>query len=309
MKNIGIIGRCEWLYFSMNLLEKNGFHIKFIITSKEAPEYKITSSDFENFAKKRKIPFLLKSKIGIEDINNLGLKKIPDICVSANYTGIIDKPTIELFPLGILNAHGGDLPNYKGNACQAWALINGENNIGICIHKMIGGEIDSGDIVSREYLPIDLGTKIGDVYSEFEKLIPKLFLESLNKLNVNPNYFLEKQNNSKKGIRCYPRTPVDGRIQWSDDNKKIIRLINASNYPYSGAYCYLVDKKIVIRDAEIYSDNEKYFAIPGQISSVERDGSIIVISGNGKIKINSIEIDQKIIMPSSYVKSIRKRFI
>ena len=44
----------------------------------------------------------------------------------------------------------------------------------------------------------------------------------------------------------------DGRIQWSDDNKKIIRLINASNYPYSGAYCYLVDKKIVIRDAEIY---------------------------------------------------------
>ena len=60
--------------FFNEFVRKNGFHIKFIITSKEAPEYKITSSDFENFAKKKKI-FLLKSKIGIEDINNLGLKR------------------------------------------------------------------------------------------------------------------------------------------------------------------------------------------------------------------------------------------
>ena len=71
----------------IGLLKKikfSSFHIKFIITSKEAPEYKITSSDFENFAKKRKIPFLLKSKIGIEDINNLGLKKIVCTYLSHN---------------------------------------------------------------------------------------------------------------------------------------------------------------------------------------------------------------------------------
>ena len=33
---------------------------------------------------------------------------------------------IDFFELGILNAHGGDLPRYRGNACQAWAIINGE---------------------------------------------------------------------------------------------------------------------------------------------------------------------------------------
>ena len=58
------------------------------------------------------------------------------------------------------NAHGGDLPRYRGNACQAWAIINGENKIGLCIHKMIGGELDISDIIARDFLKIDLGTKL-----------------------------------------------------------------------------------------------------------------------------------------------------
>ena len=33
-------------------------------------------------------------------------------------------------------------------------MLNGEN-IGLCIHKMIGGELDGGDIIMRDYLSID----------------------------------------------------------------------------------------------------------------------------------------------------------
>ena len=68
-----------------------------------------------------------------------------------NYTGIIPQSIIDIFQYGILNAHGGDLPRYRGNARQAWAH-NGEKSIGLCIHKMIGGEIDMcGDIIARDY--------------------------------------------------------------------------------------------------------------------------------------------------------------
>ena len=73
----------------------------------------------------------------------------------------IPNKIINYFNYGILNAHGGDLPRYRGNACQAWAILNGENKIGLCIHKMVGGELDSGDIISRDYLDIGENTKIG----------------------------------------------------------------------------------------------------------------------------------------------------
>jgi methionyl-tRNA formyltransferase len=69
-----------------------------------------------------------------------------DIAVSINYTGVLPQGVIDLFPIGVLNAHGGDLPRYRGKACQAWAIINRESRIGLCIQKMIGGELDSGEV-------------------------------------------------------------------------------------------------------------------------------------------------------------------
>ena len=79
--------------------------------------------------------------------------------------------------MGILNAHGGDLPRYRGNACQAWAILNGEEKIGLCIHKMIGGELDSGNIIAKEFLKIDINTKVTQVWGWMSTSIPKLFLK------------------------------------------------------------------------------------------------------------------------------------
>jgi methionyl-tRNA formyltransferase len=82
-----------------------------------------------------------------------------EIAVSINETGVIPQEVIDLFPLGILNAHGCDLPKYTGNTCQVWAFLNGEKRISLGIHRMIGGEFDRGDIITRDYLSIDHNAK------------------------------------------------------------------------------------------------------------------------------------------------------
>jgi methionyl-tRNA formyltransferase len=308
MKAIGVIGRTEWLFNSMVLLEKNGYKISFIITSKASPEYKIKEDQFELFAYKRGIPFINKSKTNLSDIKNLKINEFPRICISANYTGILDKKVIDLFDLGILNAHGGDLPRYKGNACQAWAIINGENRIGLCIHKMIPDEIDSGDIIERNYIDINLNTKIGEIFNVFETLIPKMFLDSIGKLFQNKNYVLDSQKTFlENGFRCYPRVPEDGKIDWGNNNIDIVRLINASNKPFQGAFFFYENFKVICWDAQVYNDSEKFYAYPGQISSVRNDGSVVVICGVGKIILKKIEINEKVINPNQLIKSIRKR--
>ena len=75
-------------------------------------------------------------------------------------------------------SHGGDLPRYRGNACQAWAILNGEDRIGLCIHRMIGDELDSGDIIARDYFSIDQTTKVTKAWEWLHKKIPELFLEA-----------------------------------------------------------------------------------------------------------------------------------
>ena len=306
---IAVIGRTEILYETVELLMTNGYEVPLIITSKEAPEYIKTSNDFENLAKKIGAKYLytskLSSKENIELIRSCG---DIDIAVSLNYSSIISQEVIDLFLLGVLNAHGGDLPRYRGNACQAWAIINGEEKIGLCIHAMIGGEVDSGDIIDREYLDIDVNTKVTQCWEWMADKIPNMFLSSVQKLQEDKNYILERQSKDvKDALRCYPRIPEDGKIDWNRNNIEILRLINASNKPYTGAYCYYEGEKLIIWDAELFNDMETYLSEPGQVTSINNDGSIIVATGEGKLKINEIEYNHFMGNPKDKIKSTRKR--
>ena len=265
---VAIIGRTEVLYDAVVLLKNNGHEIRSILTAKEAPEYSRTANDFKALAEELNVPFAQGVKIidHVEFLESSGA----EIGVSVNYPSIIPQSLIDLFPLGILNAHGGDLPRYRGNACQAWAILNGENRIGLCVHKMIGGELDSGDIIARDYMEIDQNTKVTQCWEWLGQRTPRLFLEAINKLGDDPEYIMERQSiDPAKGLRCYPRRPEDGRIDWSQSAEQILRLINASNKPFGGAFCEFENEKMIIWDAEIFSEIEPFCAIPGQVCTLK----------------------------------------
>jgi hypothetical protein len=64
---------------------------------------------------------------------------------------------------------------------------------------------------------------------------------------------------------------------------------------------------MTVWDAELVDDTEVYLSEVGQIAAINEDGSIDVITGNGKIKINITEYEEYIGMPNKFIKSIRKR--
>jgi len=224
-----------------------------------------------------------------------------------NYTGIIPQSIIDIFPNGILNAHGGDLPKYRGNACQAWAILNGEKRIGLCIHKMIGGELDNGDIIERDYFEVSDTTKIGEVWNWMRNSVPQLFSKALKNIGKNTQYILEAQSENKDDIlRCYPRLPEDGQINWNLKTEEILRLINATSEPYSGAYCYFESKKMIIWDASIVNDGEIFMAVPGQITLLGTD-YVDVACGNGKLRLKIVELGNHRGNPRKLIKSSRAR--
>lgn len=302
-----IIGRTKMLLDAARLAVNLGHELVCVITSKEAPEYDATISDFQDLASQLNVPFAKGSNI--LDFHGLVKSSMADIALSINYTGVIPSAIIDLFKYGILNAHGGDLPRYRGNACQAWAIINGEDEIGLCIHKMVGGELDSGDIVEKKLYPITIDTRIGEVYEWFEKDIPQMMVNALNKLGNNNEFIAEVQSKNPHDIlRCYPRIPDDGKIEWGQSAIKILRLINASSEPYSGAFTYMGEKKIKIWRASLFDHHEQYLAVPGQIALIDKNQSfVLVITGKGMLSITDIEVDDWRGNPCNYFKSIRTR--
>jgi len=302
---ISIVGRTELLYETALRLHAAGHQIVCILTAKEAPEYTRTAADFRAMADTWQIPFAQGGHIS-EHADFLQAAQA-DIAVSINYTGVVPQSVIDLFPLGVLNAHGGDLPRYRGNACQSWAILNGEERIGLCIHKMIGGELDSGDIITRDYLAIDQTTKVTRVWEWMSVRTPELMLEAVQKLNSNPTYVLEQQSKDpKQALRCYPRKPEDGRVDWTKPAIDVLRLINASNKPYAGAFCDYEGEKLIIWDAELVADDEVFCAVPGQVTKIG-NGFIEVACGMGKIRVLSVEYSECNTLPDQILKSIRRR--
>ena len=302
---IAIIGRSEILYQTALYIREQGHEISLVVTAKEAPEYIKSSNDFKAIAEEWGVPFIKTSDIK-QIVNIIISLQAIDIGVSYNYTSIIPQSVIDLFSIGILNAHGGDLPRYRGNACQAWAILNGEHHVGLCIHKMIGGEIDSGDILARDYYPLSLNTKVTEVHSWMSEQIPELFADALQKLEQDPNYFLEKQSKDPKdALRFYPRKPEDGRINWEKSNIEILRLINACNRPYAGSFCEFEGQKLIVWDAEL-APEENFLAISGQITFIG-NGFIEVATGKGKLRIKEIEINDQVVQPNLIFRSIRQR--
>jgi len=302
---VAIIGRTETLYETACMLRAAGHEIVCIITSKEAPEYTRSADDFCNLANQWGIPFICSPTS--EECYNFLSKKQADIAISINYSSIIPTRIVNIFTLGILNAHGGDLPRYRGNACQAWAILNSEERIGICIHKMIGDELDSGDIITRDYMLIDHTTKVTHIWEWMRQRIPNLMIEAIEKLAHNTNYILESQSKDpKNALRCYPRRPEDGKIDWKVSAIEILRLINASNKPYAGAFCEFEGENLIIWDAELVDDGEIFCAVPGQVTKIE-NGFIEVACKEGKIAILICEKNGVIYTPSAIIKSIRTR--
>ncbi|MDB4350693.1 formyltransferase family protein [Verrucomicrobia bacterium] len=303
---IAVIGRGESLFNTAKLLIKNGYNIKVIITDKSSEHHKKGEEDFLKLANEINAEFLSTTKIN--DASTLITEQKVNIGISANYSRIINSKFIKNFEFGVLNAHGGDLPRYRGNACQAWAILNNENKIGLCVHKMIGASVDEGDIIARDYMTIDSNTKINVILKWTASQIPNLYLKALNELSINSEFILCKQNSkTENSLRCYPRIPSDGKINWEKSAESIQSLVNASGPPFEGAYTFYNKIKISILDCEKINDYPPYCAVPGQILKIEKK-HIEVATSSGPIKIKQAMVNSENIEFCKYFKSIRTRF-
>jgi UDP-4-amino-4-deoxy-L-arabinose formyltransferase/UDP-glucuronic acid dehydrogenase (UDP-4-keto-hexauronic acid decarboxylating) len=303
--NIVAVGGSEILYDSILALENAGHKVVLIITAREAPEYSKNREDFMFLAERIGAKCYCTREISPMMLQGWDI----DIGVSFNYVSVIPQEIIDMFPYGILNAHGGDLPRYRGNACQAWAIINGEERMGLCIHKMQGGKLDSGDIVKKVYKEIDQDTRVGQLWYWMHQQVPELFIQSFNLLQDNRDYFEERQSEAN-AVRCYPRNPNDGWIDWTRRNIDVLRLINASTEPYQGAFCQYNGRRMTVWRARLENDSEQYCAESGQVTSIDQtDGSVMVVTGYGKIRLTDVQVGNTRAFPAMFIKSIRKRLM
>ncbi|MGY3444253.1 methionyl-tRNA formyltransferase [Bradyrhizobium sp. USDA 4473] len=308
---IGVIGRTEMLFEAARRIHDAGHDIPIVATCRASGHELKKEADYERWAADIGARFLLGSRLDQPDTIAALQDARCDAAISMNWVGLIPPVVRAQFTHGIFNSHPGDLPRFKGNACPNWAILLGEERIGLTIHQMSDG-LDAGPVAAKSFLPIDAETTIADVYDWLRLEVPVQF-SNLIETVAQGNLSLAPQPTSPElGLRCYPRRASDGRIDWAQSAQTISRLVRASGRPFEGAFTMLEgDTKVLVWGARVEAHREPFVAVPGQVVHTAA-GDPVIATGDGLLRLTDLELDGTVTTKSAkqfVLSSLRNRLI
>ncbi len=307
---VAIIGRTNILLEAAKQMHRRGHQIPVIWTCAAESFYNATENDFQSLAKEIDAEFVNETKINTAQNRDRLASYKCDLALSINWLTIIQKPVLDVFPLGVLNAHAGDLPRFRGNACPNWAILAGEQFVGLCIHLM-APQLDAGPVVLRDRMTIDNSTYIGDIYEWLDIRIPEMLVTAAEGLKDGSLPPEPQSSDPDASLRAYPRRPEDSRIQWTWTSQQILRMIRASSRPFAGAFTSLEgERKVTIWRAIPFQHPGAFLAVPGQVC-FGAEGDPVVACADGTIRLTEIDLDG--MSPeegkSAILRSLRSRLI
>ncbi|MTC28913.1 bifunctional UDP-4-amino-4-deoxy-L-arabinose formyltransferase/UDP-glucuronic acid oxidase ArnA [Providencia alcalifaciens] len=234
-------------------LEKAGFDIQAVFTHTDDPNENHFYSSVARVSADMELPVFAPENVNhplwIERIREMK----PDVIFSFYYRDMLSEELLALAPKGAFNLHGSLLPKYRGRAPINWALLNGESETGVTLHKMVA-KADAGDIVAQEKVAItDTDTAL-TLHAKVREAAEVLLDKTLPLIEAG-SYKTTAQDESQASY-FGRRSADDGQIDWNRSAKEINCLIRAVTEPYPGAFTYLGARKMIIWRARVLDDNQ-----------------------------------------------------
>lgn len=197
---------------------------------------------------------------------------------------------IKQHPNLFYNFHYGLLPEMRGSDPVFESIRQQKKETGITVHA-IEKEIDSGAIILKKVLPLDIPFTHGILCTNLSYLGAQLIPELLTLLENNIKGIPQEEEQSN-----YYKRPnaSDVCINWKDqDAKSIEALIRACNPWNKGAYAQWNGWNIRILEASLTSYKCEQSLNPGTILNIDEEkGLIIQCYNNTQLRINIVYTDE-----------------
>lgn len=222
----------------------------------------------------------------IRELERMIAEAAPDCVVVSSYDRLIPERLLKTCPF--INVHYAPLPSFRGRATVNWAIINGESETAITIHRMAVG-LDAGEILRQERVPIGPNDTVTDLYRKLNQRQRELLGGAIADCLVGRAGDVQDE---AAASYCCTRVPEDGEIDWSSPSSEIDRLVRALADPYPGAFTYLGTRRLWVRRAEPVIDPPVYVGrIPGRVISVAASGDVDVLTGDGVYRLREVRMD------------------
>ncbi|NHB60631.1 bifunctional UDP-4-amino-4-deoxy-L-arabinose formyltransferase/UDP-glucuronic acid oxidase ArnA [Photorhabdus sp. RW14-46] len=261
----------------INALTKAGFDIQAVFTHTDDPNENHFFSSVARLSADLALPVFAPENVNhplwIERIRELK----PDVIFSFYYRNMLSEDILSLASTGAFNLHGSLLPKYRGRAPINWAILNGEVETGVTLHKMVL-KPDAGDIIAQHKVVIAETDTALTLHGKIREAAEKLFDHVLPQIKA--GIYPAIPQDESQATYFGRRTAADGEIDWHKSATEINNLIRAVTEPYPGAFTFLGERKITIWRASPL--NEMHDKPPGTVLSVD---PLIIACGKGTLEI------------------------
>ncbi|ACV67912.1 methionyl-tRNA formyltransferase [Desulfohalobium retbaense] len=219
----------------------------------------------------------------ISDINEYR----PNTILAANYPKIISKKYLQRYLC--INTHWSLLPRWRGVHPTAWAIINGDEHVGLTVHFM-EEEFDTGDVLAQRKIKISKDKSINDLHQELAEVQASCVLDVFNDYLKTGQWKTHSQDEAK-ATYVPQRKPEDGLINWEWPTSRIEGLVAALPLPkYPGAFTYFGNQKIVISKASA-AECPVYYCTPGQVVRITKSGHAWIKTGDICLVVQEVLIE------------------
>lgn len=294
---IVFMGTPEFAEFTLRRLVDDGYNIIGVVTMPDKPIGRhgsvLQSSPVKKYAVEQGIPVLqpekLKDPLFIEQL--MALRADLQIVVAFR---MLPEVVWSMPRLGTFNLHGSLLPQYRGAAPINWAIINGDKETGVTTF-FLKHEIDTGDIIHQERIPILPTDNAGTMHDKLMELGADLTVKTLEDIiadNVKP---IPQSQIPASELRPAPKIFKETcRIDWNQPTARVNDFIRGLS-PYSAAWTVLRSADGTGQDFKIYAAEPVAGAPIQKPGTIECDGrkSLIVSTADGAIRLLDVQLAGK----------------
>ncbi|MCC6461168.1 MAG: methionyl-tRNA formyltransferase [Saprospiraceae bacterium] len=289
---IVFMGTPDFAVPSLEILLQNGYDIAAVVTAPDKPGGRlgVQESAIKKFAVAQHLPVLQPEKL-----KNPAFLEALRACRADLQVVVAFRMLPELVwnmpPLGTLNLHGSLLPKYRGAAPINWAIINGDTETGVSTF-LLQHEIDTGDILFQETLPIGENDTAGELHDRMMMLGAQLVLRTVQAIERGEARPMPQSDTlATHAPKIFTETC---RINFARPTTEVHNFIRGLS-PYPGAWTLLEDKTFKILRSEkgpAPAQNPEKQPEPGQFVS---DGKSYLHIGtlDGYVQVLELQLEGK----------------
>ncbi len=280
---IVFMGTPEFAVPSLKALCDHGYEVVGVFTQPDRPKgrgNKVIASPVKQLAVEKGIPVFQPVRIrrdGVEDLKALA----PDLCVTAAFGQILSQEILDIPRIGTVNVHASILPRHRGSAPINWAILQGDEVVGVTT-MMTDKGIDTGDMLLKAETPYIKGETAGELTVRMAELGAALLIDTLKKLEEGT---LERIPQDHERMTYDPMlTKEMGVIDWTHSAADIVNRIHGLN-PWPGCSTAVEGGRLKLLRAEIADGAGQ----PGEIIVADPKQGLVISAGEGAVRITQLQ--------------------